>query len=105
MVSAALCVAMAIMVFSFRVSLENWLNGVVGADLYVRSSDGETGFFTIEEQQRVSRLPEVRSIETLRYDRLALVSRLPRAGSNARLRSRISQCDFHGIRCDRNRGR
>ena len=47
-VSAALCVAMAIMVFSFRVSLEDWLAGVVGADLYVRSSEGDTGFFTLE---------------------------------------------------------
>jgi len=71
-VSAALCVAMAIMVFSFRVSLENWLAGVVGADVYVRSSEGETGFFTLEEQKRVAALPEVRSIETLRYDRLVV---------------------------------
>ena len=71
-VSAALCVAMAIMVFSFRVSLEDWLNGVVGADLYVRSSEGDTGFFTLAEQQRLAKLPEVRSIETLRYDRIAL---------------------------------
>ena len=71
-VSAALCVAMAIMVFSFRVSLQDWLGGVVGADLYVRSSEGDTGFFTLEEQQRIASLPEVRSLETLRYDRLAL---------------------------------
>jgi putative ABC transport system permease protein len=71
-VSAALCVAMAIMVFSFRVSLEDWLAGVVGADLYVRSSEGDAGFFTLEEQQRVASLPEVRSIEALRFDRLVL---------------------------------
>jgi putative ABC transport system permease protein len=71
-VSAALCVAMAIMVFSFRVSLQDWLEGVVGADLYVRSSEGDTGFFTLDEQRRVASLAEVRSIEALRYDRLAL---------------------------------
>ena len=47
-VSAALCVAMAIMVFSFRVSLQDWLEGVVGADLYVRSSEGDAGFFSLE---------------------------------------------------------
>jgi putative ABC transport system permease protein len=63
---------MAIMVFSFRVSLEDWLAGVVGADLYVRSSEGDAGFFTLEEQQRVASLPEVRSIEALRFDRLVL---------------------------------
>jgi putative ABC transport system permease protein len=72
-VSAALCVAMAIMVFSFRVSLEHWLAGVVGADLYVRSgSGGDTGFLDLDQQQRVAALPEVASIEALRYDRLAL---------------------------------
>jgi putative ABC transport system permease protein len=71
-VSAALCVAMAIMVFSFRVSLQEWLAGVVGADVYVRASEGDGGFFTLEEQQRVAALPEVRSMEPLRYDRLTL---------------------------------
>ena len=76
-VSAALCVAMAIMVFSFRVSLQDWLGGVVGADLYVRSSEGYAGFFTLEEQQRVAALPEVASIEPMRYDRLTLDSSGP----------------------------
>ena len=72
-VSAALCVAMAIMVFSFRVSLEDWLTGVVSADLYVRSGGGgESGFVTLEEQQRIASLPQIASIEPLHYDRLAL---------------------------------
>jgi putative ABC transport system permease protein len=70
-VSASLCVAMAIMVFSFRVSLEQWLGGVVGADLYVRSS-GEAGFFSLEDQGRVGSLAEVASVEPLRYDRLVV---------------------------------
>jgi putative ABC transport system permease protein len=69
-VSAALCVAMAIMVFSFRVSLQEWLAGVVGADMYVRASEGDGGFFTLEEQRRVAALPEARSIEALRHDRM-----------------------------------
>jgi len=72
-VSAALCAAMAIMVFSFRVSLEDWLAGVVSADLYVRSGGGgESGFLTLEEQRRVAALPEIAAIEPLRYERLAL---------------------------------
>jgi len=71
-VSAALCVAMAIMVFSFRVSLQEWLSGVVGADLYVRASEGDSGFFTLEEQRRIASVPGVRSMEALRYDRVAL---------------------------------
>ena len=69
-VSASLCVAMAIMVFSFRVSLEDWLNGVVGADLYVQSSASST--FSAEDLRKVAALPEVASSEALRFDRLVL---------------------------------
>lgn len=72
-VSATLCVAMAIMVFSFRMSLADWLHGVVGADLYVRAaSGGETGYFTGEEQQRIAALPGLREVQWLRFDRLVM---------------------------------
>jgi putative ABC transport system permease protein len=72
-VSAALCVAMAIMVHSFRVSFEQWLRGVVGADLYVRTvEEGDTGFLTAEEQQRIAALPGVARVEPLRYERLLI---------------------------------
>jgi putative ABC transport system permease protein len=75
-VSASLCAAMAIMVFSFRVSLEQWLGGVVGADLYVRTaSGGDTGWLTLAQQRAVAALPEVRAVEALRYDRLVLDAR------------------------------
>jgi putative ABC transport system permease protein len=71
--STSLCVAMAIMVHSFRVSFDEWLRGVVGADLYVRSgSGGDTGFFTRDEEERLASLPEVRALESLRYDRVLL---------------------------------
>jgi putative ABC transport system permease protein len=70
-VSASLCVAMAIMVFSFRVSLEQWLGGVVGADLYVRAS-GDAGYFSLRDQELVATLPEVAGVEPLRYDRLVV---------------------------------
>ncbi len=72
-VSASLCVAMAIMVHSFRESLDRWLGGVVGADLYVRASPGgDTGHFTLEQQQRIAALPEVAGIEPVRFERLAI---------------------------------
>lgn len=72
-VSASLCVAMAIMVFSFRVSLADWLNGVVGADLYLRAaSGGDTGYFTAEDQERIAALPGLREVQWLRFDRLML---------------------------------
>lgn len=72
-VSASLAVAMAIMVHSFRVSFEGWLHGVVGADLYVRAArEGETGYFTLEEQRRIAALPAVRAAEAVRFDRLVI---------------------------------
>lgn len=72
-VSASLCIAMAIMVHSFRVSFEEWLRGVIGADLYVRAArEGETGYFTLEEQRRIAALPAVRAVEAVRFDRLVV---------------------------------
>ncbi|HET9580814.1 MAG TPA: FtsX-like permease family protein [Usitatibacter sp.] len=72
-VSASLCVAMAIMVFSFRVSLADWLNGVVGADLYVRTATGgDTGYFTPEEQRRMASIAGLREVQFLRFDRLVM---------------------------------
>jgi putative ABC transport system permease protein len=71
-VSASLCAAMAIMVHSFRVCLEDWLAGIVGADLYVgTASTGDSGFLTEAEQRAVAELPGVASAEALRFDRLA----------------------------------
>ena len=72
-VSAALCVAMAIMVHSFRVTLEDWLGGVVGADLYVRATaSGDGATFALADQERVGALASVAAVEPLRYDRLTL---------------------------------
>jgi putative ABC transport system permease protein len=72
-VSASLCAAMAIMVFSFRVSLQDWLNGVVGADLYARASATTDGaWFDEADQARIASIPQVTGIEPLRYDRLVL---------------------------------
>ncbi|HEY2628537.1 MAG TPA: ABC transporter permease, partial [Usitatibacter sp.] len=71
-VSASLCVAMAIMVSSFRVSVEDWLGGVVRADLYVQSgASGGDGYFSLEEQQAIASVAGVKSIEALRFERVA----------------------------------
>jgi hypothetical protein len=54
-VSFSLMVAMLIMVTSFRGSLEAWLTRMLPADLYVRAAaSGESGFFTLDEQQRIA---------------------------------------------------
>ncbi|HET7731063.1 MAG TPA: ABC transporter permease [Usitatibacter sp.] len=72
-VSASLCVAMAIMVHSFRVSVEAWLHGVVRGDLYVTGAEGgHATFFTREEQERIAAIAGVSALETLRYDRLVI---------------------------------
>jgi putative ABC transport system permease protein len=72
-VSASLCVAMAIMVHSFRVSFEQWLRGVVGADLYVRAAEeGDSGFLGLAEQARVAAIPGVAHVEAVRFDRLVI---------------------------------
>jgi putative ABC transport system permease protein len=72
-VSASLAIAMVIMVHSFRVSFEGWLQGVIGADLYVRAArEGDTGYFTLDEQRRIAALPLVRAAEAVRFDRLVI---------------------------------
>ena len=69
-VSASLAVAMAIMVFSFRQSLEAWLEGVIGADLYVRAGAGESAYFPRDVVEAITRLPGVARVEPMRYDRI-----------------------------------
>lgn len=72
-VSASLCLAMAIMVHSFRESLQEWLSGVVRGDLYVSASEGgNAAHFSPVEQQRIAALPQVARVEPLRYDRLQM---------------------------------
>ena len=59
--SFSLMVSMLIMIGSFRVSLEAWLDDMLPADMYVRAGRiGESGYFTLEEQQRIATLPGVR---------------------------------------------
>jgi putative ABC transport system permease protein len=77
-VSVALTSAMAIMVFSFRVSLDNWLSGILGADVYARSSPrGDAVVFSREAQARVAGLPEIASVEPIRFDRVTVDAALP----------------------------
>jgi putative ABC transport system permease protein len=72
-VSVALAASMGVMVHSFRLSLDAWLAGVLGADLYVRSSPmGDSGYFPAADVARIAALPEVATVEALRYDRLLL---------------------------------
>ncbi len=76
--SFSLMVAMAIMVASFRVSVDDWLGQVLSADLYVRSAaSGDTGAMKPAEQQQLRALPGVQRVDFLRTLPLTLDTRRP----------------------------
>ncbi|MCX7143515.1 MAG: FtsX-like permease family protein [Proteobacteria bacterium] len=83
--SFSLMVAMAIMVASFRLSLDAWLDRVLPADLYVRSGiGGDTAYLTPEAEARIAALPGVRRVEFLRIQQLLLEPGKPRVALFAR---------------------
>jgi putative ABC transport system permease protein len=71
--SFSLMVAMAIMVSSFRVSVDDWLSRLLAADLYVRAAtSGNTGTLTPAEQGTILAAPGVRRGEFQRFIPLTL---------------------------------
>ena len=67
LVSFALMVAMSGMVWSFRGSVEVWLDRVLRADLFVSAGSPQgSDVITAQEAQRIRRLPDVAAVETLR---------------------------------------
>ena len=71
--SVSLMVSMAIMVASFRDSLDAWLLRVLPADLYVRAAaGGETAFLAPDVQAQIVALPGVRRAEFMREQQLSL---------------------------------
>jgi putative ABC transport system permease protein len=77
-VSFSLMVAMAIMVTSFRQSFDVWLSATLPADLYVRAArGGDSGFFSADEQSRISGIPGIASVRFRRERSLLLDPQLP----------------------------
>src|SRR6266700_5333736 len=69
--AVSLMVSMAIMVTSFRQSLDEWLERVLPAGLYLRTGAGsDTAFLSPAEQRVIAALPGVRRVEFLRSQRL-----------------------------------
>jgi putative ABC transport system permease protein len=65
--SIAVAAAMAVMVSSFRHSLEAWLERVLPADLYVRAgAAGDTAYFTAEAERLLRGLVGVERVEFAR---------------------------------------
>ena len=75
--SVSLLVSMAIMVTSFRTSLDTWLVDVLPASLYVRAPAGEAPLGA-EAQARIAAVPGVARAEFLREEQLLLDASRPR---------------------------
>jgi putative ABC transport system permease protein len=66
-------VSMAIMVASFRQSLDEWLERILPADLYVRAGPGsDTAYLSTAEQRAIAGIPGIRRVEFLRIQRLPI---------------------------------
>ena len=71
--SVALAGAMAIMVASFRDSVDQWLTQVLPADLYLRTGSVHTGSLLDDAlQRRIAAIPGIASVSFTRHDSLRL---------------------------------
>jgi putative ABC transport system permease protein len=76
--SFSLMVAMAIMVASFRVSVDDWLVQILPADLYVRvAAAGTTGGLNMVEQALLAANPRLLRVEYLRTVPITLAPERP----------------------------
>ena len=76
--AVSLLVSMAIMVASFRQSLEAWLEHVLPADLYMRTgSVGDGGGLTPRDQESLAAVPGTRRVDFLRTQSLLLAPERP----------------------------
>lgn len=83
--SVSLMVSMAIMVASFRTSLDDWLERILPADVYVRAGTaGDTGWFDAAEQAKLRAITGVARIEFLRVQSVLLDPARPRVTLLAR---------------------
>ena len=89
-VSFSLMVAMAIMVYSFRVSFEAWLGKLLPADLQIREPLGnDTAYWSPSEQARLASVPGIARFEFRRTQQVLLDAARPAVtliarGSSAR---------------------
>ena len=73
LVSFSLMVAMAIMVSSFRLSLDDWMQRVLPADLYVRAGlAGQTAYLDAPSQRALQAMPEITRADFMRRQEIVL---------------------------------
>jgi putative ABC transport system permease protein len=83
--SVSLMVSMAIMVASFRQSLDDWLVRILPADVYVRAGTaGDSAFFSADDQRRLAALDGVARVSFLRVQSVFLDPAQPRVTVLAR---------------------
>ena len=83
--AVGLMVSMAIMVASFRESLDTWLHRMLPADLYLRAgAGGDSGFLDESAQHAIAGLGGVRRVEFLRAQQVLLDPSRPRVTLLAR---------------------
>jgi putative ABC transport system permease protein len=82
--SVSLMVSMAIMVASFRHSVDEWLERLLPADAYVRVGAGDTAYLTPDDQTRVIALSGIRRVEFQRETQVLLDPARPRVALLAR---------------------
>jgi putative ABC transport system permease protein len=83
--SVSLMVSMAIMVASFRQSLDDWLLRVLPADVYVRAaSAGDTAFLAPGEQRAIAAIQGIARVAFLRGQSVSLDPSRPRVSLLAR---------------------
>ncbi len=71
--SFSLMVAMAIMVTSFRESVDDWLEQVLPADIYVQlAASGDQGGFQLPQQEAIAAIPGVSRHDFSRFIKLTL---------------------------------
>ena len=71
--SVALAVAMAIMVASFRESVDEWLSQLLPADLYLRAGRAQSSAYMGEDlQAAIARTPGIKHLAFTRHDQLRL---------------------------------
>jgi putative ABC transport system permease protein len=86
--SFSLMAAMAIMVASFRESVDRWLDQVLPAQLYFRTTHaGDTGWLEPGFEQRVRALPQIERVDFLRTGRISLDAARPALSLLARDRA------------------
>jgi putative ABC transport system permease protein len=84
-VSFSLMVAMAIMVYSFRVSFEHWLGKLLPADLQIREPLGnDTAYWSPSEQAKLASVPGIERLEFRRTQQILLDAGRPAVALIAR---------------------